>query len=319
MAASERNNRRAEKAEIARHITTEETVAFMTALVAFLKEAEGAGHHGGDAQPMPADLLSTPVHAADPTPAETTPGEHRSGSDDRHADAVAAPTNEISTALHADGASDGVSRANGNTDVAAMTDNPVGESVSPASHIVTPAAPDHLSGISANSTHTEVATSTSIDPASSLQELGSAITTLVDTSLSAVAHTLDSLTSTVTQLTSTVTQLTSTVTGTIGQLTDGVTGLVGGLLHSVGGDAHDASSPDLFSALVSDIVSTPLAAPHDAATTHAVDIGGLDTAGAVPMAALPPLILHLGFVGQPTSDGHDLHDGAFSALGVHHF
>ncbi|QQO21459.1 hypothetical protein JJB98_16730 [Bradyrhizobium diazoefficiens] len=312
MAASERNNRRAEKAEIARHITTEETVAFMTALVAFLKEAEGAGHHGGDAQPMPADLPSTPVHAADPTPAETTPGEHRSGSDDRHTDAVAAPANEISTALHADAASDGVSHANGNTDVAAMTDNPVSESVSPASHIVTPAAPDHLSGTSANSTHTEVATSTSIDPASSVQELGNTITTLVDTSLSAVAHTLDSLTST-------ATQLTSTITGTIGQLTDGFTGLVGGLLHSVGGDAHDTSSPDLFSALVTDIVSTPLAAPHDATTTHAVDIGGLDTAGAVPMAALPPLTLHLGFLGQPTSDGHDLHDGAFSALGVHHF
>lgn len=312
MAASERNNRRAEKAEIARHITTEETVAFMTALVAFLKEAESAGHHGGDVQPMPTDLPSTPVHAAHPTPAETTPGEHRSGSDDRHADAVAAPTNEISTALHADAASDGVSHANGNTDVAAMMDNPVSESVSPASHIVTSPAPDHLSGTSANSTHTEIATSTSIDPASSVQELGNTITTLVDTSLSAVAHTLDSLTST-------ATQLTSTITGTIGQITDGVTGLVGGLLHSVGGDAHDASSPDLFSALVTDIVSTPLAAPHDAATTHAVDIGGLDTAGAVPMAALPPLTLHLGFLGQPTSDGHDLHDGAFSALGVHHF
>ena len=65
-------------------------------------------------------------------------------------------------------------------------------------------------------------------------------------------------------------------------------------------------------------MSTPIATPHDAATTHAIDIGGLDTAGAVPMAALPPLTLHLGFLGQP-SDGHDLHDGAFSALGVHHF
>lgn len=313
MAASERNNRRADKAEQARHITTEETVAFMTALVAFLKEAEGAGHHGGDAQPVPTDLPSTPVHAVDPTPAETTPGEHQPVTDDRHADAVVAPIGATSTALHADGANGSVSHADGNADVAAMTDGPVSESVSPASHIVTPAAvaSDHLSGTSANSTHTDVATSTSIDTPSSLHELGSTITNLVATSLSAVAHTLDSLTST-------VTQLTSTVTGTIGQLTDSVTGLVGGLLHSVGGDAHDASSPDLFSALITDIVSTPLATPHEAATTHGVDIGGLDTAGAVPMAALPPLTLHLGFLGQP-SDGHDLHDGAFSALGVHHF
>ena len=311
MAASERNNRRAEKAEQARHITTEETVAFMTALVAFLKEAEGAAHHGGDALPAPADLPSAQVHAVDPTPAA---GEHQPVTDDRHADAVAAPTDETSTALHADGANGGVSHADGNIDIAAMTDSPVGEPVSPAGHIATPAAPsasDHLSGTSANSTYADVATSTPIDPAPSLHELGSTISNLVDTSLSAVAHTLDSLTST-------VTQLTSTVTGTIGQLTDSVTGLVGGLLHSVGGEAHDGSSPDLFSALVTDIVSTPLASQHDSAGTHDVGIAGLDTAGAVPMAALPPLTLHLGFLGQP-SDGHDLHDGAFSALGVHHF
>lgn len=316
MAASERNNRRAEKAETARNITTEETVAFMTALVAFLKEAEGAGHHGGDAQPTPADLPSTPVHATDPPPSETMPAEHRSGSEDRHADAVAAPANEIPTTLQTDGARDGVSHIDGNTDLAATTDGPVGGSLTPASHIATsaaPVAPDHPAAPSATSTHTDVAPPASIDPASSLHELGSTITNVVDTSLAAVSHTLDSLSTT-------VSQLTSTITGTIGQLTDGVTGLVGGLLHSVGSDTHDASSsPDLFSALVTDIVSTPLAAPHDAATTHPVDIGGLDTAGAVPMAALPSLTLHLGFLGQPTSDGHDLHDGAFSALGVHHF
>ncbi|WP_407192424.1 hypothetical protein [Bradyrhizobium sp. STM 3566] len=65
-------------------------------------------------------------------------------------------------------------------------------------------------------------------------------------------------------------------------------------------------------------MSRPLASQHDSAATHDVGIAGLDTAGAVPMAALPSLTLHLGFFGQP-SDGHDLHDGAFSALGVHHF
>jgi hypothetical protein len=313
MSASERNNRRAEKAETARNITTEETVAFMTALVAFLKEAEGAGHHGGDAQPAPPGLPSTPVHAADPTPAEAMPAEHQTAPDDRHADAGAAPTEETATALHADRASGDLAHADANTGLAAMTHSPVGASVSPASHIVTPTAvaSDHVSGAGANTTHIDVATSTPIDPASSLHELGSTITNLVDTSLSAISHTLDSLSTT-------VSQLTSTITGTIGQLTDSVTGLVGGLLHSVDGGAHDAAAPDLFSALVTDIVSSPLATPHDAATTHAVDIGGLDTAGAVPMAALPPLTLHLGFLGQP-GDGHDLHDGAFSALGVHHF
>ncbi|MDN5001692.1 hypothetical protein ACFQZO_12440 [Bradyrhizobium sp. GCM10027634] len=311
MAASEQNNRRAEKAEIARHITTEETVAFMTALVAFLKEAEAAGHHGaGDPQPRPSDLPPTPAHAADPAPVETTPGNRQDAPGDQHADASAPPAGETATALHMDTATDNISHADGNPVVAA-TDSPVSTQQPPVdSHAAAAVASDHAAETSSGSAHTDVATSASIDPLSSLHDLGSTITNLVDTSLSAVSHTLDSLSTT-------VSQLTSTVTGTIGQLTDSVTGLVGGLLHSGGGDAHDASSPDLFSALVTDIVSTPLASSHDSATPH-VDIGGLDTAGAVPMAVLPPMALHLGFLGQPT-DGHDLHDGAFSALGVHHF
>jgi hypothetical protein len=28
---------------------------------------------------------------------------------------------------------------------------------------------------------------------------------------------------------------------------------------------------------------------------------------------------HLGFLGQPTIDGHEPHDAAFSTLGMHHF
>lgn len=315
MAASEQNNRRADKAEIARHITTEETVAFMTALVAFLKEAEGAGHHGGiDARPVPADVPLAPAHAAAPPAPELPPADHQPVSGDQHADASAPTTSEISTALHTDAAADGAAPADMAPDVTSVTDSPVGTSVSAESHAVTPAASvasDHLAATGSSAPHADVVTSASINPASSLHELGSTITDLVDTSLSAVSHTLDSLSTT-------VSQLTSTVTGTIGQITDSVTGLVGGLLHSVGGDAHEASSPDLFSALVTDIVSTPLTSSHDSAATHDADIGGLDTAGAVPMAALPPLTMHLGFLGQP-SDGHDIHDGAFSALGVHHF
>lgn len=309
MAASEQNNRRAEKAEIARHITTEETIAFMTALVAFLKEAEAAGHHSGhDAQPPPFDVPPPPAHANDPARAEVTPGDHQPASGDQHADVSVTPTNETSTTLHVDGTGGDVPHADGNTDVAAMTDSPVNATVPIDSHA--PVASDHATEAAGGSAHADIATSASIDPSSSLHDLGSTITNFVDTSLSAVSHTLDSLSTT-------VSQLTSTVTGTIGQLTDSVTGLLGGLLHSVGSDVHEASSPDLFSALVTDIVSTPLASTHDSATTH-VDIGGLDTAGAVPMAALPSATLHLGFLGQPT-DGHDLHDGAFSALGVHHF
>lgn len=313
MAASEQNNRRADRAEIARHITTEETVAFMTALVAFLKEAEASGHHAGNAaQPVPTDLPPASGHAADPVPPEATPADRQPVAGDQHADAGALPTGE--TSVHTEVTTGSASHAHAAADVTATTDSPASAPVPADSHAMTPLAPaaaDHLPGSSATSAHTDVAASASIEPVSSLHELGSTITDLVDTSLAAVSHTLDSLTTT-------VTQLTSTVTGTIGQLTDSVTGLVGGLLHSVGGDGHDAHGPDLFNAVVTDIVSTPLASPQDSAATHDIDIAGLDTAGAVPMAALPPLTMHLGFLGQP-GDGHDLHDGAFSALGVHHF
>lgn len=312
MAASEQNNRRAEKAEIARHITTEETVAFITALVAFLKEAESVGHHGGhDAQPLPSDMPPTPAHAADPTPTGINPGDHQPVSGEQHADASAPPTGTTATALHVDAATGSVLHTDSNSSVPATTDGPFSTTVQADSHEVAPVAHDHIGESGSGGAHADVATSASPDPLASLHDLGSTITNFVDTSLSAVSHTLDSLSTT-------VSQLTSTVTGTIGQLTDSVTGLVGGLLHSGGGDAHEASSPDLFSALVTDIVSTPLASADDSSATHDVAIGGLDTAGAVPIAALPPVTLHLGFLGQPT-DGHDIHDGAFSALGMHHF
>lgn len=95
MAASEQNNRRADRAEIARHITTEETVAFMTALVAFLKEAEASGHHAGDAaQPAPADLPPASAQAADPVLPEVISGDRQPVSGDQHADAGAPPTGE---------------------------------------------------------------------------------------------------------------------------------------------------------------------------------------------------------------------------------
>src|SRR5438270_5834398 len=120
MAASDQNNRRAEKAEIARHITTEETVAFMTALVAFLKEAEGAGHHDRNgAQPLPSDVPPGPTHAIDPAPAEAAP-DQRPVSGEQHADASAPPAGETATALHMDAAS-GVSHVDGKVDIAATT------------------------------------------------------------------------------------------------------------------------------------------------------------------------------------------------------
>lgn len=317
MSASKQNNRRAEKAELARHITTDETVAFMTALIAFLDEAHaGRLHDAIAAQPLPTDSHSTPEHPTEPAPAEMAPSEQQPASGDQHADATDPASHDVAPVLHTDATmGSGASDARGGADVAVGTQGHDSAPVAAESHAdatSVPHASDHAVSAGDASTHADAAISTAIDPATSLHQLGDTITNLVDTSLAAVSHTLDSLSTT-------VTELTSTVTGTVGQLVDGVTGIVGGLLHSVGGGADHAPATDLVSALVTDIVSSPLATAHDGAATHDVDIGGLDTAGAVPMAALPPLTPHLGFLGQPTSEGHDVHDGAFSALGVHHF
>ncbi|UPK39660.1 hypothetical protein IVB18_22020 [Bradyrhizobium sp. 186] len=310
MTASDRNNRRAEKAELARHIATDETVAFMTALVAFLNEAHTTRHHDAiEAQPPSTDSPSAP----DSTPVEAAPGEHQPAPGVQHSDAVAPSSDEVSAARHADAAIVGdIPDSGGSANVAAATESHVTASV-PAGGPAAASAPvptDHLMAAGDGSTHAEAATSSAVDPAASILQLGTTITHLVDTSLAVVSHTLESLGTT-------VAQLTSSVTGTIGQLADNVTGLLGGIVQSAETLTHEAPATHLFDALVTDIVSSPLAAPHDGAPAH--EIGALDTAGAVPMAALPPLTLHLGFLGQPTSDGHEIHDGAFSALGVHHF
>jgi hypothetical protein len=307
MTASDRNSRRADKAELARNVTATETLAFMTALMAFLKEAE-AGHHGTiDVRPPPAEAPVAPAHPIDPLPADAAAAEHRSIPGDQHSDASAPGSSVTPPAVHVDATTEGGGAHVGATTDVAVAQGSLGGSVATDAPVA--AAMDH--GLAPPDAHAGTTPPAAIEP-TSLQELGGTITDLVTSSLSTVSRTLDSLTTT-------VTQLTSTVTGTVGQLTDGVTGLVGDLLHSVTDTGHDAPSHNLVDALVTDIVSSPLEAPHDDTAVHTVDIAGLDTAGAVPTAALPPLSLHLGFLGQPTSDGHDMHDGAFSALGVHHF
>ena len=309
MTASDQNSRRSEKAEFSRSVTATETLAFMTALVAFLKEADARAHHGSvDVRPPPADAHATAAHAVDPTPVDATPGQHPSVSGEQHADA-APPSEQAPATVHADAAVSGDDVHVGGTTNVKAAGGSIGLTTATDPHAV--AAIDHGSSPNDNSAHATTTISAAPEPAA-LHDLGSTITNLVDSSLAAVSHTLDSLSTT-------VTELTSTVTGTISDLTGSVSGLVGGILHSVTGAAHDAPGHDLVDALVTDIVSSPLTPPHDDAASHHVDISGLDTAGAVPMAALPPLALHLGFLGQPTPDGHDLHDGAFSALGVHHF
>jgi hypothetical protein len=110
----------------------------------------------------------------------------------------------------------------------------------------------------------------------------------------------------------TIGQLTSSLSGTINHLTDSLTGLASTLVH-------DAPVTAVVEPLLTDILgATQDTSPHSLdGASHNIPL--LDMAGAIPMAPLHPLPLHLGFLGQPTIDGHETHDAAFSALGMHHF
>jgi hypothetical protein len=97
-----------------------------------------------------------------------------------------------------------------------------------------------------------------------------------------------------------------------------VSDLVGGLTGLLADLTQPAPTTGAAEQPAAAILSpAPAAAEPPDMTQHGASL--LDTAGAIPMALLHPPPLQLGFVGQPTSDGHETHDGAFSALGVHHF
>jgi hypothetical protein len=81
---------------------------------------------------------------------------------------------------------------------------------------------------------------------------------------------------------------------------------------------HDLSS-GVVQPLLVDVLGSNSTSTASAAAPAQHDGPSLDTAGVVPTSLLHPMPLHLGFLGQPTIDGHDWHDGAFSALGIHHF
>lgn len=84
---------------------------------------------------------------------------------------------------------------------------------------------------------------------------------------------------------------------------------------------------NLITSTATNLTQWPLSAPTvttDALVTSAFDRHAenppplLDTSGLMPVGqTMAPL--HIGFMGQPQPDGHDTHDGAFSALGLHHF
>ncbi|MEH2558880.1 hypothetical protein V1286_006409 [Bradyrhizobium algeriense] len=306
MAESEKNARRSDEAERSRHISATESVAFATMLLGLLNDADTALHrleHEGEARaaesaavhPLPAEIIPATLAPADPGP----------GHGEQHAGTIDSPAADLSPAVHAD-----ATAAVPPQDAGATLDHtPAGEVLATNALASSPAlssfsAFDHAPSAGASSGTGGSIASPTLDLGASVHTLADTVTGIVDTALTAVSSTISSLNTT-------VGQLTSTVTDTVGHLVDGLTGAVSGLLHDTPATGLLAPLATDLSGLTSSTTDLSGAAQHD--------IPLLDTAGAIPTSLLHPMPLQLGFLGQPTMDGHEPHDGAFSALGVHHF
>jgi hypothetical protein len=305
--ASDKNTRRSDEAERARHIAAGEAAAFATTagtmLLGLVTEAEAAQHRSDPRQQQAPTPPSPPIEAA---PTERTPANHGPRDADQHAGAFGQPATDFAPMIHADGAATTPS-----PDPAAGFDAaPAGEGVAPhVSPLSIPvwsfdALSDHATTAAENAGLGATTPPPSFDLGASIDQLANTITGLIDTSLATVSQAVASVSAT-------VGQLTSSLSGTIGHLTDSLTGAVASVID-------DAPAAATVEPLVSDLLGpTPTATDSSGASLHGASL--LDSAGAVPTALLQPLPLQLGFLGQPTIDGHETHDGAFSALGVHHF
>jgi hypothetical protein len=307
MAASDKNTRRTDEAERARHLAAGEAAAFATMLLGLLNGAEAAQHRSEHKPEPPAtEPAPPPPHPTEAAPTELAPADHGSSHEDQHASAFDAPAANSPQTIHADAAATIQAR-----DASATIDAaPAGEA--PATHVLTPSPPvssfspptDHSHSTGDSTGPSGTTAPSSGDLGASIDQLADTVTGLVDTSLATVSHTIASLSAT-------VGQLTSSLSGTISHLADGLTGAVASL-------THEAPVTGVLEPLVTDTLgSTPNATDFSGTTQHGASL--LDSAGAIPTALLHPLPLQLGFLGQPTIDGHEPHDGAFSALGVHHF
>lgn len=298
MAVTDKHTRRTDEAERLHHIAAGEAAAFATTagamLLGVLATADAAQLRS-EHQPPPAIEPAPPPphsHQIDVAPTEPAPADVEPGHEDQHAGAMQAPMQDVASPIHADvmgGASAPIETASADGAASAhfqVSSIPVWDFSADQVLAAADGAPS------------------SPDPAASIHPLVDTIAGLVDTPLAVLSHTVASLSAT-------VGQLTSTLSDSISHLTDELTGAFTGV-------AHGAS--------VAGGIGTPLADALGSAT-QTPDLSGVpqhvtplvDTAGTVPTAFLHPLPLHLGFLGQPTIDGHDVHDGAFSALGIHHF
>jgi hypothetical protein len=307
MAESDKNARRSDEAERSRHISATESVAFATMLLGLLNDADTVLHrmeHEGEARaaesaaahPLPGEIPPPALVPADPEP------NHQ----DQHAGTIESPAADLSPALHAD-----ATATTPPQDTGASLDHTPASEVSTTNAFATSPA---LSSFSAPLDHAPSAgasNGTGGSIASPSFDLGASVHTLTDTVTGIVDTALATVSSTIANLSTTVGQLTATVTDTVSHLVDGLTGTVTGLIHDAPGTGLLEPLTTNLSGLTSGATDISGSAQHD--------IPLLDTAGAIPTSLLHPMPLQLGFLGQPTMDGHEPHDGAFSALGIHHF
>ena len=308
MAASD-NTRRSDEAERARHVAAGEAAAFATTagtmLIGLLAGAEAAQHRSETGLQPPASAPPPPARPTEAAPTERTPADLGSQLEDRRSSASEQPATDATPSTYADAAATVQAPDPG----AAIETTPHAEAVAAhASPLSIPVwdfdvAADRAPSAGAAAGLGSSAGPSSVDLGGSVHQLTDTITGIIDTSLATVSQTIAGLSAT-------VGQLTTSLSNTIGHLTDGLTGTVGGV---IGGTPVAATLEP-----VTDLLGpTPLATNLSGTSQH--DGSLLDTASAIPTGLLQPLPLQLGFLGQPTVDGHETHDGAFSALGIHHF
>ncbi|WP_156908631.1 hypothetical protein [Bradyrhizobium murdochi] len=306
MADAVKNARRSDEAERSRHLAATESVAFATMLLGLLNDADTGLHrleHEGEARAAQPAALHPPPAAI--VPAALQPADPAPGHDDQHAGMIEPPANELAPALHAEA----TAATSPQDTIETVTNAPSGQVVG-TQILASSAAPagldaslDHARSVGAGNGSVGSIAPPSLDLGATVHTITDTVTGIVDTAVATVSNTIASVSST-------VGQLTTTVTDTASHLLDGLTGTLTGLIQ-------DAPATGLIEPLTTTL-SGPTSSTTDFSGAAQPDIPLLDTAGAIPTSLLHPMPLQLGFLGQPM-EGHEPHDGAFSALGIHHF
>jgi hypothetical protein len=157
-----------------------------------------------------------------------------------------------------------------------------------------------------STTHDLAGPAPSLSLADGLQDIMGQLTTTISDISADLQHQLASVTSDLSNLTTAIASDLSHLNTTISDTVASVTRDVANVAASIPASVADA--------LVSGVFGPGPQSPVPSLTDH--DLPMLDTGGIVPVS-LDHTPLQLGFLGQPHAEGHDPHDGAFSALGIH--